>query len=468
MSQWKEKTRQESSTIKVIAALLMEKKNKMKVVVLTAGTKVKTECSYYTRKSPDDVEEAWWGICDGHAEAVCYRLANLYFMTELCKLYQDGDSIFDKSDEGYMLKRNVKFHLFTTHPPCGFMAKEECHLLSWKRPFKRKPHTLQCSSKILIGSYLGIQGSLSHWLVKPLYISSITIPRYESVPTLHSTYIMERFDQFRSKFYKMFHPSGEKGGYHFQMPHVEIVDVDLQKLFPECFRSYINEKPFNVDSCSSQLPQQETTMVVKPTTKGSKRIVCVTPAVDENAGIFTMAFTLEDGVGSDECSKRLANLDKKMKLSVELKQSRLQALQEAQVRLSQALNVREALLAQRKIIIQEMEEKYVQRCQKVDKIIEELKKAKERKTEVDDLEAQVSQLTESIGNILKENQIKSVVDAIPHNLEYQLMLNDLESLQEMKETDGIDQQQLYSDLMCCDYARCVEAIRNNINNAVTY
>ena len=463
MSQWKEKTRQESSTIKVIAALLMEKKsNKMKVVVLTAGTKVKTECSYYMKKNQDCAKETLWGICDGHAEAVCYRLANLYFLTELCKLHRDEDSIFEKSDEGYLLKQNVKFHLFTTHPPCGFMAKEERHLLSWKRPFKGKPHALQCSSKILIGSYLGIQGPLSHLVVNPIYISSVTIPRYESVSTLHSTYIMERLEQFRSKFYNKFHPSEEKGGYHFQIPHVEIVDVELRKLFPECFRSYINEAPFNIDSSSSNLPQQETTMVAKPTTKGSKKTVCVTPALDENAGIYTMLFTLEDGVGSDECSKRVANLDSKLiKLPIELKRIRLQALQEAQARLRQALNVREALLVQRKIIIQEMEERYAKRCQKADKIIEEMVKAKERKIKVDDLEAQVNQLAESIGKIIKENQVKSVMDAIPHNLEYQLMLNDLDSLHEMKEIDGNDQKVNY-DLLCCDYARYVEAIQNDI------
>ena len=463
MPQWKEKTRQESSTIKVIAALLMEKKNKkMKVVVLTAGTKVKTECSYFIEKGQDEVKEALWGICDGHAEAVCYRLANLYFLTELCKLHQGESSIFEASDKGYILKPAIKFHLFTSHPPCGFMAKEERHLLSWKRPFKGRPHALQCSSKILLGSYLGIQGPLSHMLVKPIYISSVIIPRYESVSTLHSTYIMERLSQFERKFHDTFHPSTENGGYHFQMPHVEIVDVDLQKLFPECFRSYINEKPFNVDCCDSQLPQQETTTVVKPTTKGSKRTVCVTPALDENAGIYTMVFTLEDGVGSKECSNRVAKLGSKLiKLPTELKQSRLRALQEAQARICQALDVREALQAQKKIIVREMDEKFALRCQKADEIIEQMIKAKEQKTEIDDLQAQNSQLSESIGKIHKENHIKAVMNAISHNLEYQLMLDDLERLQDMIETSGLEQKP-YSDLLCCDCARYADAIQYDI------
>ena len=83
----------------------------------------------------DDANESTWGLCDGHAEAVCYRLAGIYLLTELIKLHEMLDSIFEKSnDEGYRLKRGIRFHLFTSHPPCGFMAKKERHFLSWKRP----------------------------------------------------------------------------------------------------------------------------------------------------------------------------------------------------------------------------------------------------------------------------------------------------------------------------------------------
>ena len=41
VDRWKKDTKQESSTITVIAALLVEKSNKFKVVILTAGTKIK-------------------------------------------------------------------------------------------------------------------------------------------------------------------------------------------------------------------------------------------------------------------------------------------------------------------------------------------------------------------------------------------------------------------------------------------
>ena len=45
IDRWKKKTKHESSTITVVAALLVEKNAKFKVVVLTAGTRVKYECS---------------------------------------------------------------------------------------------------------------------------------------------------------------------------------------------------------------------------------------------------------------------------------------------------------------------------------------------------------------------------------------------------------------------------------------
>ena len=53
--------------------------------MLTAGTKVKTECTY---TKGVDIGESTWGLCDGHDEAVCYRLANLYFLTEIYKTHK--------------------------------------------------------------------------------------------------------------------------------------------------------------------------------------------------------------------------------------------------------------------------------------------------------------------------------------------------------------------------------------------
>ena len=42
------------------------------------------------------------------------------------------------------------------------------------------------------------------------------------------------------------------------------MEVDVLKLFPECYRPYINDKPSHVlTSDNPQLPQQETTTVAK-------------------------------------------------------------------------------------------------------------------------------------------------------------------------------------------------------------
>ena len=92
-------------------------------------------------KANTDNHESCWGLCDGHAEAVCYCLASVYLLTEIYKFNDGEDSIFEETPEGYALKPNIYFHLSSSHPPCGFIAKEECHL-SWKQPFKGKPHSL--------------------------------------------------------------------------------------------------------------------------------------------------------------------------------------------------------------------------------------------------------------------------------------------------------------------------------------
>ena len=63
-------------------------------------------------------------------------------MIEIYKRNDGEDTVFEKILEGYALKPDIYFHLFTSHPPCGFMAKEECQLLTWKQTFKVKPHSL--------------------------------------------------------------------------------------------------------------------------------------------------------------------------------------------------------------------------------------------------------------------------------------------------------------------------------------
>ena len=463
ISHWKSKTKRESSTINNLAALVVEKESKMKVVILTAGSRVKTECSYFMKRGKGDARESVWGICDGHATAVCYRLVNFYFLTEIYKLRDDGDEgIFEKTDEGYALRQGIKFHLFISDPPCGFMTNKEYHFLSWKWPFEGKPHALQCSSKVLIGAYLGIQGPLSHLFVSPIYISSITMPRYKTVPTSHSTYIMECFDQFRSKFYDSFNPNEEKGGYHFQMPHVEILDVDLKQLFAECFRPAIDEKPKCVHAHDGQLPQQETSVVTKTAKRGSMKVACATPAYDHNSGIHAMVFTLDEYIGTHKCHEKVIELNTTLvKLPDKLMQQRLQCLREARVRLSVALNVSEALEGQKQLLDQRMKEKIAFRCSLAKTIIETMTEVMEHKTDIYELTTQVDKLKISLDTIIRNGEVKSVADALTHNLDYQKMLDCLAGLQEMEKSYSSDPE-FYLDLMGCDWARYIEAIHNDI------
>ena len=454
---WKTRTKQECGTIKVVAALLVEKRNKMRVVTMTAGTKHKTECSYFVKKDNADDYESCWGLCDGHAVAVCYRLTSVYLMTEIYKLNYGDDSIFDKTHEGYVLKPNIYFHLFTSHPPCGFMAKEECHLLSWKQPFKGKPHSLQCSSQILISAYLGIQGFLSHLLVNPIYVTSVTIPRYETVTALHGTYITDRLQEFKRRF-----PDLPESEYRLHIPHVEIIESDVLKLFPECFRPYICEKPYNLSTGDDQLPQQETTTVVKQTNKGAKSTAFVAPDVIGDHGINAMVFTLEDGIGTKEFRESVYELKSKLiQLPVELKQRRYQSLRDAQIRLSHALNVSEALGVLKRLIIQKIDEKYTQRCKKAEELIPLLVETKECKTEIEELKGQVCKLQEGLGRAMQMNNLKSIVNALSHNLDYQVMLNDLESLLEEEKSHSSDPA-FYLNLMGCNWVRYIKTIQDNI------
>ena len=230
--------RTDSTPVNVVAALLVERNGELKVVVLATGTTKKKVCSYSLNKGNVDgfVDECTWGVCDGHAESVCYRLASLYLVKEIHGYWKNPANSILECKFGYTLKEGIKFHFFTTQPPCGFMAKEQRHFLSWKIPFKEKPHCLKCSSTILIGAYLGIQGPLSHLFRKPIYISSITITKCKNVSAQKC---IECFKKFQHRLDQK--PKDTDSSYHLVIPHVEIADVQSNDLF-ECFKSYSDDR----------------------------------------------------------------------------------------------------------------------------------------------------------------------------------------------------------------------------------
>ena len=95
-----------------------------------------------------------------------------------------------------------------------------------------------------------------------------------------------------------------------------------------------------------------------------------------------MVFTLEDGMGTKEFQESVKELKSKLiQLPVELKQRRFQSLRDAQISLSQALNVSEALGLLKQVITEKMDEKYTQRCKKAEEIIPLLKEAKDQKSD---------------------------------------------------------------------------------------
>ena len=458
VDRWKRKTKEESRIITVIAALLVERNNKFKVVVLTAGTRIKYECSYFMKRN--DHDESTWGLCDGHAEAVCYRLAGIYLLTELTKLR--GDSIFEKKgDEGYLLKKGIKFHLFTSHPPCGFMAKKERHFLSWKRPFVGKPHSIQCSSTILIGAYLGIQGQFSHLLVKPIYISSITMPRYKTVATLQGSYIKERFEDFQRLSPLL---STSKHQYCLHLPHIEIVDTDPYELFKECYEPFINdEQPNKLPGKVNWTPEEVESNRKGRINKGmdNSKVAGTIPDNIYNAGINALVFTVDNGIGSQEFRESVVDLQCELsKLSHRLKEKRLKSLQDARVRLSQVLNINEALKELREMLLKQVKAACKVRQTKSDEISKLLAKSATQSTVTDELDV----IYDEIKAPLRRAELSQIINALGENVTCQRMLDDLDHLQEEGKRHNPDSE-FYLEFMGCEWARYIKTISNDVKGS---
>ena len=267
----KETLQKEQKTFNVLAALVCENceaagEEKFKTVILSAGTKFNKACNFYVKHK--NVDEYCWGTCDGHAEAICYQLASVYMLDEICKLLNekdsDSNSIFQFTEGKFELKRCIKFHLFVSQRPCGFMSNNNIQsLLSWKIHFTKKPHILQCSSKILIGSFLGIQGPLSCLLAKPVYISNVVIAEHfeethnrnvdkpyntetcnitPSIPEIKHSFVkfsqnlQSDPQQSASLLASQFNMTPIQQGdadFAVQCPHIFICNKNLYELFPE-------------------------------------------------------------------------------------------------------------------------------------------------------------------------------------------------------------------------------------------
>lgn len=166
-SYWsKHSTNSISKTHKVIAALVCQNRKSCYTAVLSTG-----------RYHNDAKKCGSTTTCDGHAVSICYEAAPKYFMEEILSLKNGEDSIFEflPNREGFRLKSGISFHLLVTKFPCGFLHDQKDPCMEWKLPFVGYPHVPTCSSRILIGATMGIQGYISHLIDKPIMIDTLVI-----------------------------------------------------------------------------------------------------------------------------------------------------------------------------------------------------------------------------------------------------------------------------------------------------
>ena len=495
VDRWKCKT--DSSTINSLAALLVERDDTMKVVVFTAGTTKKRVCSYALNNGSAD--ECIWGHCDGHAVSVCYRFASFYLITEMHRHKKNPlMSILDIQPGGYELKKGIEIHFFTTDIPCGIMADNDCHFLSWKTPFKGKPHCLKCSSIILLGAYLGIQGPLSHLLKKPIYISSITIPEHEDITALRIEMCFDKFGELLK--------NADVSNYKVHIPHVKIANVQSRQLFLECFTPF-NRSYSNMDASQTTNSQDDITPAHAAGT-------VLDP--EGNLGSHMMVFTSKSSrIFTDEFRKKmkLQLTDTTKDFPNEIKELNLKSLMEARLRLSVALDVSNALEKLINSLTKRMDKKFTTHClpqsaSEVNMQLKEIKQCKSisnettvqlnkmkdsfctitKKFENDSniveelptvadsltslnkntkkLEADVKSVMEGLDSLNKsikdcEDDIKSIADKLSDYRDYKEALDNLNSLLEKAKSDSHDTL----DLMGCDWARYLVAMHNDLQKS---
>ena len=167
---------------KEIAALICHKEGKLPyVAILGTGTVHRDNDKCFHEDTQG--HECNHLTCDGHAESIVYEGAPKYFMDQMQHLLNDKEmsrSIFEKSSADgeplkFKLKSKYKFYLMVTDPPCGFIQDQKEPCMEWKNPFVGYPHVPKCSSRILIGATMGIQGCVSHLLEEPILIESVVI-----------------------------------------------------------------------------------------------------------------------------------------------------------------------------------------------------------------------------------------------------------------------------------------------------
>jgi len=244
-------------THQAIAALICDQPDKNPyTAILSTGT------------HHNDAEKCGFtSFCDGHAVSVIYAAAPEYFKQEMISLREcNHDSIFEYIpysgvNLGFRLKDHVKFHLLVTQPPCGFICDQRDPCMEWKTPFVGFPHVPKCSSRILIGAKMGIQGYVSHLIENPILIESITILRDKDKES-------QRID-FGNKF---------------QLPQIKVMEYD-PTVFRHDFRSSskLKKHTSNISSDNYEnFDQNETATLADTSEEGAYQSAVTVTTLDRN------------------------------------------------------------------------------------------------------------------------------------------------------------------------------------------
>lgn len=198
---------------KVLAAVLMETSEELRVVALGTGTK------WISGMNLDANGQA---INDCHAEVIARRAFVVFLYSELERFSCDPEgSIFTMQCHSRLLrlKSGISFHLYISQVPCGdaavFGSVDDGPNLTSKQLQKRgrarakidwreapgppatpqvwgqikngfKPlYTMSCSDKLARWNLLGMQGSLLSFYLDPIYISTVTIGKEFGHAHLH-------------------------------------------------------------------------------------------------------------------------------------------------------------------------------------------------------------------------------------------------------------------------------------------
>ena len=252
---WSKKTAN-NNKIKVFSALIKENitissedpGERFKIISFGIGTKYQSCC----------LEGITCHICDGHAESLCYYAAPIYFQTQLKRITET--TLFYLTKDGYVVKPYYKFHLLISRPPCGFMSDDKKSLWSWKTPFHKQPHIPECSSKILINSYLGIQGPLTTIFAKPIYITDIIILKYPEIECRKTSYaVFANAEEIEQKLegFKILLQKNKR--FCFTKPNVIVHRLktnELKELFDDTLCDFTLEQEDSTDNCAFSIPTE--------------------------------------------------------------------------------------------------------------------------------------------------------------------------------------------------------------------